>query len=178
MRVLSVPPARARYPHYPLSFKLDAVRAVEAGELQCAVCTRLAIHKSSLRLWLQRYGTAVYQQHKRQDFSAARKRQIVGELLDGRLSYGEAQLKYGIRWRQTLRNWVTRHHAALANALPAAPVAGVPAASPAVAPTTRALTAQLQQARWQVEALHTLIEQAEATYKIEIRKKAGAKQSK
>jgi hypothetical protein len=40
------------------------------------------------------------------------------------------------------------------------------------------LAAQLRQAQWQIEALHTLIDQAEAAYKIDIRKKAGAKPSK
>ena len=40
------------------------------------------------------------------------------------------------------------------------------------------LAAQLQQAQWQIEALHTLIDQAEAIYRIDIRKKGGAKPSK
>jgi hypothetical protein len=40
------------------------------------------------------------------------------------------------------------------------------------------LAAQLRQAQWQIEALHTLIDQAEAAYKIDIRKKGGAKPSK
>ena len=44
---------------------------------------------------------------------------------------------------------------------------------------TRApLVAHLRQAQWQIEALHTLIDQAEAAYRIDIRKKAGAKPSK
>ena len=48
-----------------------------------------------------------------------------------------------------------------------------------LAPSEAALlAAQLQQAQWQLEALHTLIDQAEATYRIAIRKKAGAKPSK
>ena len=40
------------------------------------------------------------------------------------------------------------------------------------------LAAQLRQAQWQIEALHTLIDQAEATYCTDIRKKTGAKPSK
>ena len=40
------------------------------------------------------------------------------------------------------------------------------------------LAAQLQQAQWQIEALHTLIDQAEATYRIDIQKKGGAEPSK
>ena len=49
---------------------------------------------------------------------------------------------------------------------------------PAEAAGTADLAAQLRQAQWQIEALHTLIDQAEATYKIDIRKKGGAKPSK
>ncbi|TDN38714.1 hypothetical protein E4631_22565 [Hymenobacter sp. UV11] len=44
-------------------------------------------------------------------------------------------------------------------------------------PAAAGLAAQLRQAQWRIEALHTLIDQAEATYKIDIRKKAGAKPS-
>jgi len=49
---------------------------------------------------------------------------------------------------------------------------------PAALPEAAVLAAQLQQAHWQLEALHTLIDQAEAAYRIAIRKKAGAKPSK
>ena len=174
--------------HYPLSFKLEAVRLVEAGEQQRALSARLGIHPSSLIDWLRRYGTSVYQQNKKAVFSAARKRQIVAEVLDGRLSYAEAQLKYGLRHRKTLRSWVAAHHTAQAQiaapsspSSPSSPSPLPPVAGFAPVPPegeAAALTTQLQQARWQVEALHTLIDQAEATYKIEIRKKAGAKQSK
>ena len=165
--------------HYPLSFKLEAVRLVEAGEQQRALSARLGIHPSSLIDWLRRYGTSVYQQNKKAVFSAARKRQIVAEVLDGRLSYAEAQLKYGLRHRKTLRSWVAAHHTAQAQIAAPSPLPPVAEFAP-VPPEgeAAALTTQLQQARWQVEALHTLIDQAEATYKIEIRKKAGAKQSK
>ena len=51
---------------------------------------------------------------------------------------------------------------------PAAVASGLPVTEPArlplaVDPASAALAGQLQQARWQVEALHTLIDQAEAT---------------
>lgn len=180
MRVskFSSTPSGRRY--YPLSFKLEAVRLVEAGEQQRALSARLGIHPSSLLDWLRRYGTSVYQQNKKPVFSAARKRQIVAEVLDGRLSYAEAQLKYGLRYRNTLRSWVRASRAApTPPAVAPALLVAEPVARPlAVDPATAALADQLQQARWQVEALHTLIDQAEATYQIEIRKKAGAKQSK
>ncbi|MBC7447638.1 MAG: transposase [Hymenobacteraceae bacterium] len=179
MRVSESSSAPSGRRYYPLSFKLEAVRLVEAGEQQRALSARLGIHPSSLIDWLRRYGTSVYQQNKKAVFSAARKRQIVAEVLDGRLSYAEAQLKYGLRHRKTLRSWVAAHHTAQAPIAAPSPLPPVAEFAP-VPPEgeAAALTTQLQQARWQVEALHTLIDQAEATYKIEIRKKAGAKQSK
>ncbi len=152
------------------------MRAVEAGEQQRAVSARLGIHTSTLIDWLRHYGTSAYAQQKRRVFSPAFKRQVVDELLAGRPTYPEAQRKYGLRYGKTLRVWGAAHLAepAVQAALPppAPPAAAVPAS-----PTAAALAAQLQQARWQVDALTTLIEQAEATYRIDIRKKAGAKQS-
>jgi len=162
--------------NYPLSVKLDAVRAVEAGEQQRAVSARLGIHTSTLLDWLRHYGTAAYAQRKRRVFSPALKRQVVDELLASRLTYPEAQRKYGLRYAKTLRTWVAAHHAeSAAPAVPMPPPAE--AVAPPASPTAAELAAHLQHARWQVEALTTLIEQAEATYRIEIRKKAGAKQS-
>lgn len=149
------------------------MRAVEAGEPQRAVSARLGVHPSSLLDWLRRYGTSAYAQQKRRVFPPALKRQVVDEVLAGRLTYAEAQHKYGLRYAKTLRAWVVAHHAEQAAQAALPP----PAAPASASPPPAELAAQLQHARWQVEALTTLIEQAEATYRIEIRKKAGAKQS-
>ena len=67
-------------------------------------------------------------------------------------------LKYGLRGKKTMRLWV------------AAQVAAEP-------DRASDLAAQLRQVQWQIEALHTLIDQAEVAYKIDIRKKGGAKPS-
>lgn len=90
-------------------------------------------------------------------------------LLDGRLSEEEALLKYDLRLKSTLRGWVA--------ACQAQEVTGPPPPLKATAVPNEAaeLAAQLRQAQWQIEALHTLIDQAEAAYHIAIRKKAGAK---
>ena len=69
-----------------------------------------------------------------------------------------------------LRKWVADYRASEALLLTAEPDPPADASAP--------LATQLRQAQWQIEALHTLIDQAEATYRIDIRKKAGAKPSK
>lgn len=163
------PLRRAKNENYAIAFRLEAVRLVESGLSQRVVLQRLGISSATLRAWLREYGTAVYSQMRRKLFTPTQKHQIVRELLDGRLSEDEALLKYGLRLKSTLREWVAAYQAAQ----PAAPSVAAPPAAEAAA-----LAAQLRQAQWQIEALHTLIDQAEATYKIDIRKKGGAKPSK
>ncbi|GAB3639138.1 hypothetical protein GCM10027422_47290 [Hymenobacter arcticus] len=169
MTEVEQPPRRARNENYAISFRQEAVRLVEAGVAQCHVRQQLGIGQTTLRVWLKQYGTAVYSQMRRKSFTASQKHQIVRELLAGRLSEDEALLKYGLRLKSTLRAWVSAQQAA-ASAPPSLPAP--PAASPATA-----LAAQLRHTQWQLEALHTLIDQAEVTYGIDIRKKAGAKPS-
>ena len=169
------PLRRTKNENYPLAFRQEAVRQVESGLLQREVRERLGISTATMALWLKRYGTHVYHGMKRKLFTPAQKQQIVRELLDGRLSESEALVKYELRTKNTLREWVAAYQAQQATAPP-------PAADPAPAghesQDVAALRAQLRQAQWQVEALYTLIDQAEATYKIDIRKKGGAKPSK
>ena len=164
-------PRRAKNENYAIAFRQEAVRLVESGLSQREVIQRLGINHASLQAWLKQYGTAVYSQMRRKLFTPTQKHQIVRELLDGRLSEDEALLKYGLRLKSTLREWVAAYQAAEA-APPSVPDPPVTAGEAAV------LAAQLRQAQWQIEALHTLIDQAEAAYKIDIRKKGGAKPSK
>jgi hypothetical protein len=98
----------------------------------------------------------------------------VRDLRAGRLTEDEALRTYGLRLKATLRGWVAAQIAAEA----ATPTALAPNPDSTVLPEAAVLAAQLQQAQWQSEALHTLIEQAETTYRIAIRKKAVAKPSK
>ena len=165
------PPRRAKQAHYPISFRSEAVRRVEAGGLQRVLAAELGVARITLVKWLRRHGTAAYAQLKRKIFAPAQKHAVARELRAGRLSEDEALLKYGIGEKKTLRGWVAAQQAAEVVAAASAPPA-------APTPDGSDLAAELQQAQWQIEALHTLIDQAEATYKIDIRKKGGAKPSK
>ena len=170
------PPRRAKNENYTIAFRQEAVKLVESGVAQRVVQRQLGISSAALQAWLQEYGTVVYSQMRRRIFTPAQRAAIVRELLDGRLTEDEALLKYRLRLKKTLREWVAAHRAAEAAAPPAT---GFPEAVPPDGPAGEAagLAAQLRQAQWQIEALHTLIDQAEATHKIDIRKKGGAKPS-
>lgn len=160
-------PRRGKNDHYAISVRQEAVRLVESGLSQQAVRQQFGVGHLTLLAWLKRYGTAVYAQMRRKQFTLAQKQQIARELLDGRLSEDEALLKYELRLKKTLRQWVATYRASEALLLTAEPE------PPAKA--NAGLVAQLRQAQWQIEALHTLIDQAEAAYKIDSRKKGGAK---
>ena len=163
-------PGRSKNAHYAISVRKEAVRLVESGLSQQAVRQQFGVGHMTLLAWLQRYGTAVYAQMRRKQFTAAQKQHVARELLDGRLSEDEALLKYELRLKKTLRQWVAAYRASEVLLLTAEPDPPADARAP--------LAAQLRQAQWQIESLHTLIDQAEAAYRIDIRKKAGAKPSK
>ena len=181
MTEIERPPRRAKNENYTIVFRQEAVELVESGGAQRVVQRQLGISAAALQAWLQEYGTVVYSQMRRRIFTPAQRAAIVRELLDGRLTEDEALLKYRLRLKKTLREWVAAHRAAHRAAEAAAPPAtGFPEAVPPDrnAGEAATLAAQLRQAQWQIEALHTLIDQAEATYKIDSRKKGGAKPSK
>lgn len=96
---------------------------------------------STLKGWLQQYGTVVYAHMRRKLFTPTQKHQIARELLDGRLSEEEALLKYDLRLKSTLRGWVAAFQAQEVSGPP-------PLKAAAVTNEAVGLAAQLQQAQW------------------------------
>lgn len=75
----------------------------------------------TLVAWLQRYGTVVYAQMRRKQFASTQKHQILRELLDGRLSEIKALLKYELRLKKTLCQWVAGYRVSESRLLTAEP---------------------------------------------------------
>ena len=174
MSPVEPPVRRAKNAHYPLSFRQEALRLVAAGIAPSQVTAQLGLGPSTLQKWLRYARLAPTLPMHTPVFTPAQKHQIARELRAGHLTEDEALRKYGLRLKRTLRRWVAEQVATEAAGGPPLPPVAMPS------PTAEAadLMAQLQQAQWQLEALHTLIDHAEATYHIAIRKKAGAKPSK
>lgn len=169
MSAVKPPERRAKNAHYPISLRQEAVRLVYAGHSPQLVSDQFGLGQTTLRKWLRRAQTAPTLPMRSPRLTPTQKHQLVRDLRDGRLTEDEALLKYGVRLKATLRAWVAAQTAAEAAAPPP------PSPDLTALPEAAVLAAQLQQAQWQLEALHTLIDQAEATYRIAIRKKAGAK---
>ena len=153
-----------------------AVSSVESGISRKVICEQYAIALSTLDTWMRLYGSADYQAHKRRTFTHQQKSSIVRAITEGRLNIKEAAAANSVPV-DTVRSWIrtiNRENAELA-VLNRAVMAQQPPASPAQ--DLKALQQQLQEAQLKIAALETMVEIAEKQYKIEIRKKPGAKQS-
>ena len=153
-----------------------AVSSVEAGIRRKIVCEQYGVGLSTLDVWMRLYGSAHYHAHKRRAFTPQQKRNIVRAITEGRLNVKEAAIANSIAV-DTIQGWMriidqentelaVLNRSVMAQQLPASPSGDL-----------KALQQQLQEAQLKIAALETMIEIAEKQFKIEIRKKPGAKQS-
>jgi transposase len=153
-----------------------AVSSVEAGISRKIICEQYGVALSTLDGWMRLYGSAHYQAHKRRAFSPQQKRNIVRAITEDRLNVKEAAVANSIPV-DTVRSWIrtiNRENTELA-VLNRSVMDQQRPATPAQ--DLKTLQQQLQEAQLKIAALETMIEIAEKQYKIEIRKKPGAKQS-
>lgn len=153
-----------------------AVSSVEAGISRKIICEQYRISLSTLDVWMRLYGSAHYHADKRRSFTHQQKRNIVRAIIEDRLTVKEAAIANGIT-TDTVRSWIrtiNRENTELA-VLNRSVMAQQAPADPGQ--DLKALQQQLQEAQLKIAALETMIEIAEKQFKIEIRKKPGAKQS-
>jgi len=153
-----------------------AVSSVEAGINRKVVCEQYGVALVTLGNWMRLYGSAHYHTHKRRTFTHQQKRNVVRAITEGRLNIKEAAIANSTAV-DTIRSWIrtiNRENSELA-LLNQSVMAQQPPAVPGQ--DLKALQQQLQAAQLKIAALETMIEIAEKQFKIEIRKKPGAKQS-
>lgn len=153
-----------------------AVSSVEAGISRKIICEQYGVTLGTVAVWMRLYGSGHYHAHKRRTFTHQQKRNLVRAITEDRLSVKEAAVANGIP-ADTVRSWIRlihRENTELA-VLNRSVMAQQPPADPSQ--DLKTLQQQLQEAQLKIAALETMIEIAEKQYKIEIRKKPGAKQS-
>lgn len=153
-----------------------AVSSVEAGISRKIICEQYGIALGTLDQWMRLYGSPHYHAHKRRTFTPQQRRNVVRAIAEGRLNVKEAAIANGAPI-DTIRSWIrtiNRENTELA-VLNTSVMAQQTPAPPAQ--DLKTLQQQLQEAQLKIAALETMIEIAEKEYKIEIRKKPGAKQS-
>jgi transposase-like protein len=101
------------------------------------------------------------------------RKQLVLTVLQEELTLREAEKRFGIS-NQTISRWVLRHY----DEIEQTNVIGSMNHSFIPSPDFNEYESKLRQAQLKITALETMIELAEQTYKIAIRKNSGTKQPK
>lgn len=155
---------------FPKNQIRQIVAAIEAGLDRKEACAKYGMAYATLTEWMNKYGSSEYHANKRLPFPAEKKRTIVRQVLDERITKKEACLAYNIQPR-VLNAWVLQykredHQLASHNHSPMPSNIAIP----------NNIADELQQAKLKIAALETMIDIAEQQFKIAIRKKSGAKQ--
>ena len=152
------------------------VEAIEGGMRRSDVCLIYGVSRSTVSDWMREYGSASYKVSKQGHLNNAQKRSMVRAIREGRMTLQEAKLAYNMKsytaiirlLQQEKENSELRTDMETkANDTPKSEDE-----------EKKVLQQALEEAQLKIKALNTLIDVAEDQFKIPIRKKLGAKQSK
>lgn len=158
---------------YLESYKKEVVRQVEQEGSIMLICERLGLLKKTVSAWLKKYGSDHYRTHKSPGRSLQERNRIAREIVSGKLSIEEAQLKYQMECRDTVTLWIRQYKRAqqeLPELLQQELKAEEPVLEQEVSPE------ELRLAHLKIRALETMLDIASKEFKTDIRKKFGAKQ--
>ena len=156
--------------NYLESYKRSVVAEIEAGNYPIKMfCEREGLALGTVGKWLESYG----RKDKRQRRSPAEKSTIIREILSGRSTISEVQLKYNIECRDTITLWI-REYKKSEQELTAEIMEDAGAGEQGVQPSD--LQKELEMARLKIRALEIMVDIASGQFKVDIRKKFGAKQ--
>ena len=153
------------------------VKEVEAGFSQKAAVAKYGMCRAALSSWMNKFGSPEYKAQRQRSYSVVQKRSAVRALESGMTS-SQAANAWDIRDSSLIRQWKAifdRENADISSIDPAIMPHKKPVESDSE--EVRALKKALTVSQMQNKALNTLIDVAEETLKIDIRKKPGAKQS-
>jgi transposase len=162
--------------HYDKLAIQKIVEAIEGGMCRRDVCLIYGLSRSTISVWMREYGSASYKVSKRGHLNNAQKRSMIRAIQEGRMTLKEAKLMYNMKSYTAILNLLRQEGEkselgtdmkSKANSVP-----------PEEDEEKKALKKALEQAELKIKALNTLIDVAEDQFKIPIRKKPGAKQSK
>jgi transposase len=107
------------------------------------------------------------------------KQNVVNEVLDGLISQAEARRRYGIKGKSAILNWIRKFDGSnLIGMKPKKKTEDVIKSTEELEAENRRLRQELELEKLRSKALNVMIDIAEDKFKIPIRKKHGARQSK
>jgi|SRR5580658_1204316 transposase len=166
--------------HFSKPLILKIVQQVENGLSRSVIVEQYKISRSTIADWMRDYGSATYHAGRQGHLGQANKTSILRAVLDGRMTVREAMIAYRVG-SSTIHQWIRaykREKGELASVMGTKKSSEDKQRKGAADQEKEDLMKALQQAQLQIQALNTLIDVAEDKFKIAIRKKAGAKQSR
>ena len=158
---------------YLKEYKKYVVELIEKEGSAIMICERLGISKTAVRRWIKEFASTEYHNSRSKRRSVIERGQIAREIVYGDLTIEEAQLKYNIGCRETLLSWVRQYKKVNTPLIPAqAPVESVVKNGSNLSLASE----EFEYAQLKIRALETMLDIASKDFKVDIRKKYGAKQ--
>ena len=141
------------------------------------ICAIYGLSRSTVCMWMRDHGSAAYKAKQGGRLSNAQKRSMIRAIREGRMTLQEAKLTYNIKSYTAILNLLRQEgeNSDLSDDMKSKANAAGNGQEDA---EKKALRQALEEAQLKIKALNTLIDVAEDQFKIPIRKKPGAKQSK
>lgn len=177
----SAPNRPRRGAGYSKQFIMEIVESIENGLSRGDVVNRHGLARSTLSDWMREYGSAAYHARKQGHLSQQQKSSVVRAIEEGKMTVREAKVAYNISWTPTIIGWLREHRRKSEDLVgPNLPTMSKKTSKQKPVlneDQLHQMARKLQEAELKIKALNTLIDIAEDRYKIDIRKKTGAKQS-
>lgn len=170
---------QGKKPHrkFGARFAKQIVKEIEEGLPRKEAMRMHGMSYKSLDVWMSQYGSPEYQAGKRRTYSPTQKRSILRAVESG-MTLKEVQIAHGLKSTSLIRGWlreIKKENVDISSHNP--PSMKQKAPQVPQSDEVRALQKALAEAELKNKALETLIDVAEETLKINIRKKPGARQS-
>lgn len=166
-------------PHFNKQLIKQIVQAVERGATRRELIARYGMSKSTLSDWVKAYASAGYLASQA-PLSASKRRSLVRGIESGRMTVEEAKVAFGLANTKAVKRYLHQSEREKAELSRISTLMDPNEArqQPISSEDAQALKKALEEAELKIKALNTLIDVAEDQFKIAIRKKPGAKQSK
>uniref|UniRef100_UPI001A97A245 helix-turn-helix domain-containing protein n=1 Tax=Desertivirga arenae TaxID=2810309 RepID=UPI001A97A245 len=117
-------------------------------------------------------GSSEYLANRQKRRSPSERNKIIREILSGRSTISEVQLKYGIDCRDTVTKWLREYKRDEQELSVPPPIDNIPQEDPQLIEMQK----ELEMARLKIRALEIVVDIASDQFKVDIIKKFGAKQ--
>jgi transposase-like protein len=167
--------------HFQINLREEIIKAIEGGVPRSVIVYQYGVSRSTLSDWMRNHSSKEYQTKQLGvHLTEVEKRSIVRLIEQGQLTPHAARKAHGISG-STLQKWLKSSLKENVELVVYDPfeMKDKRAESPELPDSEKdALKKALEEAQLKISALNTLIDVAEDQFKIAIRKKAGARQSR